>query len=165
MSEIYIRNIRWQEALPLRQSVLRPGLPIEESHFVGDQEPATFHLGAFSANSDVVISIGTFRLENLPKHPTLQLQTLPFLEADLLKADNPYRLRGMAVHPDWRRQGIGEQLLRQGESQLRQRGCELLWFNARQSAFAFYENAGYSAVSDLFSIEGVGPHKVMLKKF
>lgn len=164
MNELILQNIHWRDTLPLRQAVLRPGLPPAASHFPGDEEEDTFHVGAVDPATGLVVGIGTFRRDPLPAAPALILADgRPLPEADRARP-LPYRLRGMAVHPDHRRRGIGEKILREGERQLRARGAGLLWFNARRDAFAFYAANGYEFVSELFSIDGVGPHKVMLKR-
>ncbi|MBX3016816.1 MAG: GNAT family N-acetyltransferase [Bdellovibrionaceae bacterium] len=158
MSELILKNIHWRETLPLRQSVLRPGQPPEQCHFPGDEDKGTFHIGMIDPANGLVVGIGSFRRDALPSEP-------PLLGADDARGRPlPYRLRGMAVHPDYRRRGIGDQILRDGERQLRELGSGLLWFNARQDAFRFYQTNGYDFASELFSINGVGPHKVMLKR-
>lgn len=162
---IICQKIRWQDTLPLRQSVLRPGLPPEQSHFPGDDDEGTFHLGAVNSSTQIVVGIGSFRRDALPAQPALLAPDGSALSDEILKALKPYRLRGMAVHPDFRRQGIGDRILQAGEAELRHLGCEILWFNARIDAFKFYHSNGYEFASELFSINGVGPHKVMLKKF
>jgi len=165
LKDFFIRKIQWQETLPLRQRVLRPGLPPELSHFPGDEDPGTFHIGAQDQESPEIVGIGTFRPDPLPEYPALVDASGAPLRTEIHSAKNPYRLRGMAVHPDWRRRKIGNFILLEGERLLRENACGVLWFNARQDAFSFYKAAGYSEVSELFSINGVGPHKVMLKTF
>lgn len=149
----------------MRHLVLRPNLPVESCHFPGDDDPETFHVGASAPGSDLIVGIASFRHDPLPDHPPLRAQNGGSLPSALFKAVHPYRLRGMAVHPKWRRRRVGEQLLKFGEDQLQERGCEVLWFNAREVAFPFYRAQGYEEASELFSIDGVGLHKVMLKRF
>lgn len=74
-----------------------------------------------------------------------------------------FRLRGMAVDYSCRRQGVGLHILKAIEKDLRAISAQILWFNARQSAFQFYESQGYSFVGELFDIPNVGLHKVMYK--
>lgn len=165
MTELKYLQISWQQTLPLRQSVLRPGLPPEQSHFPGDEDEGTFHIGAIDPETQQVVGIGSFRRDILPSQPDLINPDGSPLSASVREARNPYRLRGMAVDPAYRRRGIGDRVLQTGETELLRQGCELLWFNARSDAFKFYESNGYQFASPLFSINGVGPHKVMLKKF
>lgn len=127
--------------------MLRPNLPIEESHFDCDTKPQTFHLGGYFQGE--LVGIATFFPESCPQFP----------------ARFPFRLRGMAVDPAKQGLGIGKLILQHGERELIEKDSDLLWFNARESAFRFYQSMNYQFASELFEIPGVGPHKVMLKKF
>lgn len=137
----------------LRGRVLRPGLPPTESIFDCDAWPETFHLGArwtdYPSEAGSLVGIATYFPET---HPFWQAQ-------------RPFRLRGMAVDPQWRRHRIGQTLLQIGEEELGKLDCDLLWFNARENAFDFYRACGYLEQGELFEIPGVGPHKVMMKRF
>lgn len=144
-----IRFISAMETHPLRARVLRPGRPFNEAQFDCDHLPDCFHLGAF-ANENVPIGVATLYPETSPLWP---------------KVVASFRLRGMAVDPAWRRHHIGRQLLLAAETEVLRRGGQLLWFNAREAAFPFYRACGYVEHSELFDIPGVGPHKVMMKRF
>lgn len=158
-----LRLLQSHDTWPLRQQVLRPGRPASASVFPGDEDPGTFHVGVIETATGLIAGIGTFRPENLPTHPPLRGTET---ELGLWRAcTHPFRLRGMAVHPNFRRRGLGELVLNDGERRLQEQGADLLWFNARESAFAFYVASGYTFASDLFDIPDVGPHKVMLKRF
>lgn len=145
--QILVRESSAAETIALRSLVLRPGHPIEESHFPCDAMAVTFHLVAES--SGPILGCATLHPEN---HPLAQEEL------------SPWRLRGMAVHPEAQGLGIGRRLLEKAEVLLREKGATLLWFNARESAFGFYSRLGYSIRSEMFDIPGVGPHKVMAKK-
>jgi GNAT superfamily N-acetyltransferase len=72
-----------------------------------------------------------------------------------------WRIRGMATEPSVQGQGAGgavlEALLAWGAAE----GVPLFWCNARERAISFYQNHGFTVVSELFEIAGVGPHRVM----
>lgn len=142
-----IKKIPWQETLDLRSRVLRPGLPIREAQFKGDDAPETIHYGVFEGGQ--ILGVATFFPETFPE----------------LKAKNPFRLRGMAVDPARRRTGAGRALLEFAEKELSARSVDLIWFNAREVAFPFYLALGYEFCGGLFDLPGVGPHKVMFKTF
>jgi GNAT superfamily N-acetyltransferase len=143
---ITIQHITAEETLPLRMSVLRPGQPIENGRYKEDSFPTTFHLGALIEGK--IVCNGTF-MKDVCSH--------------FIAEDSAFRLRGMATDPDFRGLQLGSRILKEAEGILRLRGCKLLWFNARESAFVFYEKNGFVALGDIFDIPTNGPHKVMYK--
>lgn len=143
-----VRLISSEQTWPLRHKILRPHLrTLAECAFAGDDEPGSFHLGAFLDGR--LASIATFKREPNPDFP---------------EAANPYRLRGMATDPRDHRQGLGRALILAAEIRLRQEGSNFLWFNARAVAFPFYESLGYSYRGGMFDIPEAGPHRVMFKR-
>jgi len=137
-----IRFIKAKDTWPLRQLVLRPGQPIEECDFPNDRNPDSFHLGVERGS---IIAIGSFYGE---RH-------------DALKGWKQYRLRGMAVHPDFRGKGAGAMLMRFGISHLKDQRADLLWCNARENATSFYKKLGFAPHGEPFLIEGIGMHEVL----
>lgn len=151
MPQISIEKISAEQTIDLRTRILRPGQPVEICHYPEDNLPSTFHLGAFITLENgqrVVGANGTFMKDT---HPLFS------------QAKNPFRLRGMATDHPYRGLGLGSQVLQQGEMILKTMNCDLLWFNAREVAFVFYEKNGFTTIGDMFDIPGAGPHKVMYK--
>lgn len=140
-----VRQITTADTLSLRQRVLKPFLRVEECVNPGDDLVTTFHYGLFHAAK--LVSVETFLLESHPE----------------FSAGCPYRLRGMATDSLYRGQGFGQKLLRYGVENLRQKGCDLIWFNARIKAFSFYEKLGFAPHGPLFEMKDIGLHKVMYK--
>jgi GNAT superfamily N-acetyltransferase len=70
----------------------------------------------------------------------------------------------MASDSAFQKKGLGKSVLQAAETELKRRGCSLLWFNARTSAEGFYKKSGYIPIEKVFEITGIGPHKVMYKK-
>lgn len=140
-----VREIAAEETLLLRQKVLKPFLHSSDCGNPGDDDPSTFHLGLYQSKK--LISICTFLNE-------------PHVS---FAAGNPYRLRGMATDPHYQGQAFGQLLLQQGFVTLRQKQCDLLWCNARQRAFKFYEKMGFFYLGEFFDLDRIGPHKVMYK--
>ena len=137
--EVIVRRAAREEILPLRHAVLRPGLPLADAWFDGDDAPDTIHAGAFRAGANVAC---------------VSLMARPWRDAG-------WQLRGMATHPDVRGQRLGARLLRFVEDELR---GALLWCNARVESAGFYAHHGWTVESDEFDIPGVGPHVVMRRE-
>ncbi len=143
-SQIYqLDKISAQETLALRHKVLRPHQTLDDCIFAQDKWPTTFHVAARVEGR--VICVATFHEEAFAKLP----------------AQKPYRLRGMATDPDFQGKGIGQKVLDLGIQELKKRGCDLLWCNAREIAFPFYERMGLKYEGPMFDIPTLGPHKVM----
>lgn len=141
----HISKIPTTYTLSLRQKVLKPFLHIDDCVNPGDDAPTTFHLGLFYECK--LVTICTFLSE-------------PHAE---FNAGNPFRLRGMATDQNYARQGFGQILLQHGVVLLRQQYCDLIWCNARERAFPFYEKMGFRFHGPLFEMDRIGPHKVMYK--
>lgn len=141
-----IRFITAEDTLALRSLVLRNGLDKDLCLFDHDSLPTTFHLGYFNAENKLVCILTCMK----QKHGKL--------------AKDAYRLRGMATHPEHRRNGYAAELLKAAMKHLsEQLHIEYLWFNARKVAYPFYEALGFEYMSDEFEIPEIGPHKEMFK--
>jgi len=81
----------------------------------------------------------------------------------MINAQNPYRLRGMATHPNFRRQGFASELMNTAFEYLTKLECDILWCKARVVALDYYEFMGFNKIGDVFEIEGIGPHYFMYK--
>jgi GNAT superfamily N-acetyltransferase len=88
------RLIPLEATYPLRLLVLRPGGALADCHFESDLVDGGFHVGTFTG--DACIAVGSFSPEAHPELP----------------AERPYRLRGMATHPDHQGTGAGKSLMR-----------------------------------------------------
>ena len=137
-SDLIVRQAALEEIIDLRWAVLRQGLPRAEAIFVGDEDDSTLHVAAFHGNQTV--GCATLHLSQLDDLPTWQL-------------------RGMAVHPDFQRRGVGRRLLEGLDALLARDGQTLrLWCNAREPAVGFYRGMGWTVFSERFHIETAGPH-------
>lgn len=135
------------DCIELRSRVLRPGQPIELCKYPEDSLATTIHLGIYRDSK--LICTGTLLQKNCP------------LFSEVTTA---YQLRGMATDHDFQGQGLGRELLEKAEELLIGKNCPLLWFNARESAFGFYQKCGFELKGDFFEIPLVGPHKIMFKR-
>jgi ribosomal protein S18 acetylase RimI-like enzyme len=70
----------------------------------------------------------------------------------------------MATLPEFQNKGLSSELLEMAFPIIKQNFCSLLWCNARVSAVGFYEKVGFTkANNNIFEIEEIGPHILMLK--
>ena len=130
----------------IRNIVLRPGRSVKECYFLGDDAKGTFHLGIFKDNN--IIGVASFMKNSNPFFDHI----------------TQYQLRGMAVLPQYKGQGLGTLLLKEGELKIRKEGKEpFLWFNARVSAINFYKKHGYQNFGQKFEVPGVCEHIIMYK--
>jgi predicted GNAT family N-acyltransferase len=138
---VMIRPIASSDTRPLRQLALRPHQALADLGYDGDDAEGTFHLGAFAGDRLVGV-ISVYRQAHpAHAHPV------------------PYRIRGMATHPDVRGTGLGGRLL--AAALERCGGGTHIWCNARTPACGFYERYGFSRRGDEFDLPGIGPHFYM----
>lgn len=138
-----VRIITAQEAIPIRQVMLRPGRPAGECVFAHDNDPDTRHFGAFTGG----IMAGIASVYHLA----------PPGASDA----GAWQLRGMAVLETAQRRGIGAALLLACRAHVVERGGTRLWCNARTGAVPFYAKHGFEVTGKEFIIPDVGPHHVM----
>jgi hypothetical protein len=120
--------------LPIRAAVLRPGRPVDDARFVGDD--VGVHWALF--DGDDVTAVLSLMPHPHPEHP-----------------DHPTQLRGMAASRPGA--GAGAALL----AAVQRHQSAPMWCNARLRAVPFYERLGWVVVSDTFEIPGIGPHHRM----
>ncbi|NII11245.1 GNAT family N-acetyltransferase [Oleiagrimonas sp. C23AA] len=116
-----IKPITAAQCLPLRQAVLWPQATLDEVRLADDAEG--LHLGAFVGTE--LCSVASF----------------------FVPGPGQARLRKFATATVWQGQGLGSALLREGARQLHARGVGTLWFDARESATAFYRRFGFQVDS------------------
>ena len=66
----------------------------------------------------------------------------------------------MATEPSEQRKGLGALVLYAAIDHLKKKtDSEILWCNARITAFGFYEKMGFKILGERFDIPNLGPHK------
>jgi GNAT superfamily N-acetyltransferase len=137
---VVVEQVRPEITYDLRARVLRPGLPPLEARFRGDSEPSALHFAAYD-RADRIVGVAAVVPEPMPPD------------------DEPgRRLRGMAVHPDERGQGVGHALLARVIDGVARLGGGLLWCNARLAAAGFYERGGFVRAGERWEDTVLGPH-------
>jgi len=118
-----IRNISWEQTIPLRHNVLWPKKPPEYCHVEGDQD--ALHFGVFT-NDELVCVASVY-----------------------LKSDKA-RLRKFATKTDYQGQGIGSQMLKFILHSLKNTEAKVFWCDARESALSFYQRFGMQPYGERF---------------
>lgn len=135
-----VRRATAAEIRPLRHAVLRPGHPPADSVYPHDVDAV--HVGAW--DDGTLVGCGTVFPEPWPGPPPVP---------------DAWRLRGMAVDPRHRGQGIGARVLAVGVDAARAAGAPVLWANARSAALQFYLRQGWQIAGDEFITNDTGlPH-------
>jgi predicted GNAT family N-acyltransferase len=128
----------------LRGAILRPNGG--EITWAGDEDPATFHLAARTADG-AVVGVVRFSPAPCPWRPL---------------ASAAWQLRGMATDATVRGSGAGRAMVEDGLRRVAERGGDLVWCDARTTAAGFYERMGFTVVTDEFDKPGIGPHVGMV---
>ena len=132
--------------IDFRHRNLRAGRSRSTALFPHDHAKGTYH---FAARSEQKI-IGIVSYFNI-QHDQLQ--------------DNlfSYQLRGMAVEKAYQQQKIGQSLLNSSMASLQLKKAGLIWCNAREESWRFYQKNGFKTLGEFFLIPDVGQHILMYK--
>ena len=71
------------------------------------------------------------------------------------------RLRVMGTLPEVRGWGVGAAIIRQAAKVVLAQDRSVLWCDAREVAFGFYERMGFVFLNDTYDIPDIGPHRTM----
>jgi GNAT superfamily N-acetyltransferase len=141
MAEMTVRLVDAAHTRELRRSVLRPHFAPDDE-MPGDEHADALHVAAFAGSS-------------------LASACLIFPEPCPWQPGRPaWRLRSMATDPAARGTGAGTAVARLAAETAKDRGAELLWCEARESAVSFYLRCGWQLHGERFST-GYGPHRYM----
>ncbi len=144
--KVEINKVETDKIRPLRYSELRKGQDFSTTSYLKDYEESTFHMACIV--DDKTVTCATFYPEKSRK----------------IKSDNAYRLRGMATDSRFKRKGYASGLMAESFKELKKRGCDIVWCNARLVAVDFYKSVGFKITGELFDIAGIGPHYYMYKE-
>lgn len=80
-------------------------------------------------------------------------------------SDNSYRSRGLWVNPEYRKQGIGTELLIETIAQALKENSIFVWSFPRESSWNTYKKAGFSLSSEWMPSETSESNAYCIKKF
>lgn len=130
-----IKEITWQQAIPVRHSVLWPEKAAEFCYVKGDEEG--IHFGAYIDNK--LISVASVYL-----------------------TQGSARLRKFAVYEKFQAQGVGTALLKYILFSIKNKGMTLFWCDARETAIGFYERFGMQMEGEVFYKSDVPYYKMSI---
>jgi GNAT superfamily N-acetyltransferase len=130
-----------EECRPLRRAVLRPHQGPEACVYEGDDDTRTLHLLAKEGKQ----VLGVISVYHDPRGEV---------------GSEVWRIRGLAVDPEHRGQGLGRMLLAAVQAVVEKRGGGL-WANVREGAVDFYAAHGFERQGGPFEVPDLGPHLVM----
>lgn len=131
----------------LRRRILREGRSDAEVCFAGDDADDTLHLAVIDHRGKPVA-----------------VATSSAAPCHLRAGRRAWRIRGMAVEPDHRGEGLGSQLLHEVEARATAAGVEVLWAEARDTALHFYRSRGWSVHGNGYTTPATGlPHHTVIR--
>lgn len=146
MNSFQIRPITVEQARPIRHKVLRPHQDFSQTLYPFDDHELSFHAGVVYQNQ--VIGVSSI-------YPQDQSEQF---------SQTHWRVRGMALLPEYQKQGLGQQALKLCLKHAQSNGAQIIWCNARTTAAPFYQKMGFVPEGPEFVIEGIGPHYVLVLK-
>lgn len=150
LAEIKVEQVQVELVRRLRQKVLRPDYAPERSVYPSDSLPEAQHFAAWSKNK--IVGVASIHPESLPG-------SLPEKFDD---SEKVWRLRGMAVDPEFQGKCVGKAILRECINFIRQFDAQILWCNGRETAWQFYSSFGFEKSGEPFIIPESGEHFVMI---
>ena len=132
-------NQEWEKYLLFRWEMLRKPLGMSKDSLSDSVEEESFHLMGISKEGRVIAS-GRVHFNS----------------------KNEAQIRYMAVDENFKRKGVGTEIVKELENYAISKGIVNMILNARENAISFYLSLGYEEVGPYQSDTGI-PHKTMKK--
>ena len=129
----------WNSYLLFRWEVLRKPLGMSKDSLADSIEDESFHLMGIDEEKNVIAS-GRVHFNS----------------------KNEAQIRYMAVDENFKRKGVGTEIVKELENYAISKGIVNMILNARENAISFYLSLGYEEVGPYQSDTGI-PHKTMKK--
>ena len=129
----------WDSYLLFRWEVLRKPLGMSKDSLADSIEDESFHLMGIDEEKNVIAS-GRVHFNS----------------------KNEAQIRYMAVDENFKRKGVGTEIVKELENYAISKGIVNMILNARENAISFYLSLGYEGVGPCQSDTGI-PHKTMKK--
>ena len=152
-TDFHVRAISAEETRSVRHVVLWPHKPNVESCVIDvDTDDHAHHVGAFDDQGKLVGVCSLYRQKS-ERFPEV-------ISSDI----HAVRLRVMGVLDEVRGKGAGAAMVDYACRWVASQGAEVLWCDAREVAFGFYQRMGFEFVSNFYHVEDIGPHRMMARK-
>lgn len=133
--------------MDLRVAVLRRGTPTTHCRYPEDDLDDVVHLGIVVDGA--VVATSTWFGKTCPE----------------ITGPPAVQLKGMAVDTKIQQSGLGSALIVEGVAHAGERGAQLVWARARDSAIGFYEKNGFEIVGDGFIDEPTAmAHHIVVRR-
>jgi ribosomal-protein-alanine N-acetyltransferase len=150
--------VQWEVLKEVRYEVLWPHLEsAEEARIDIDESKGAIHLAA--SNGEEVVGVASLFLQNCDMFPRC------------FEGDKVYRLRAMGVLDKVRGNGVGVAIINEAVKILKDGDVKVLWCDAREVAWGFYERCGFEFASneegyecDAYTVPNIGLHKMMYRR-
>ena len=130
----------WDSYLLFRWEILRKPLGMSKDSLTDSIEDESFHLMGIDEEKNVIAS-GRVHFNS----------------------ENEAQIRYMAVDENFKRKGVGTEIVKELEKYALSKGKVSMILNARENAISFYLSLGYKEVGPYQSDTGI-PHKTMKKR-
>ena len=160
-SAFEVHELRPEETRELRHRVLWPHKRSAQECVIDvDEADHATHLGVFMAepapwgvslDGRAGALVGVCSLFDQP----CTRCAVPWENEDAL------RLRVMGTLPEVRGRGAGAALIAGALDEVVRREKSVLWCDAREVAFGFYERLGFGFMNEMYELPDVGPHRTM----
>ena len=130
----------WEEYFLFRWEMLRKPLGMSKESLEDELEDNSFHLTAVSKKNNNIIGSGRVHFNSKEEA----------------------QIRYMAVSENFKREGIGSEIVKRLEEYALNNGAKTLILNARKEAIKFYKSLDYLEGNPYQSDTGI-PHKTMKK--
>ena len=140
-----IKQVELSTVIPVRQVFLRKWQTKKDCWFPEDKLSSNTHFARIIDGK----AVGVVSIYAQDKH--------------LGNSKDYWRIRGVAVLPKYRDQGIGLSLVNYVLDYLKSKPAKMVWCNARKEAYPFYSKLGFAIEGDEFEFSNVGPHYFMKK--
>ncbi|MDA0729391.1 MAG: GNAT family N-acetyltransferase [Bacteroidetes bacterium] len=160
---VWVNRIPAEATRLLRHRVLWPHKASPEVCVIDiDHAPHAIHLGAF-VPAEVAKPWGI----EVPGLDGKLVGACSLFDQHCQRVEVPWkegmdmRLRVMGTLPEVRGWGAGGALIHRAAEETLALGRQVLWCDARQVAFGFYERLGFDYLNEIYDIPDIGPHRTM----